>query len=69
MGLGPLATVPAIAPNQVTTAGFADARLLERAGIPTRFVSLGSFGHGYPADMEERMREPMAWVAGAPDGS
>jgi predicted esterase len=46
-----------------------DARLLERAGIPTRFVSLGSFGHGYPADMEERMREPMAWVAGAPDGS
>ena len=43
-----------------------DARLLDRAGIPTRFVSLGRFGHGYPADMEARMREPMAWVAGAP---
>jgi predicted esterase len=46
-----------------------DARLLELAGIPTRFVSLGHFGHGYPADMEERMREPMAWVAGSEDGS
>ena len=46
-----------------------DARLMDKAGLPTRFVSLGAFGHGYPADMEERMREPMAWVAGAPDGS
>jgi hypothetical protein len=32
--------------------------------MPTRFVSLGKFGHGYPADMQERMREPMTWVAG-----
>ncbi len=45
-----------------------DARLLAKAGLPTRFVSLGKFGHGYPADMQERMREPMAWV-GMPDGS
>jgi predicted esterase len=45
-----------------------DAGLLARAGLPTRFVSLGNVGHGYPADMEERMREPMAWVAGTPDG-
>jgi predicted esterase len=42
-----------------------DARAMNRAGLPTRFVSLGHFGHGYPTDMGERMREPMAWVAGA----
>jgi len=42
-----------------------DARLLASQGVLTRFISLGKFGHGYPADMEERMREPMAWVAGA----
>jgi predicted esterase len=41
-----------------------DARLLAQQGMPTRFVSLGKFGHGYPADMETRMREPMQWVAG-----
>jgi hypothetical protein len=43
-----------------------DARALDAQGVATRFVSLGRFGHGYPADMEERMREPMQWVAGAP---
>ncbi|HEX3769774.1 MAG TPA: hypothetical protein VHV30_02860 [Polyangiaceae bacterium] len=42
-----------------------DAAALNRAGLATRFVSLGKFGHGYPADMEERMREPMAWVEAA----
>ncbi len=41
-----------------------NARALTLQGIPTRFVSLGKFGHGYPADMEDRMREPMTWVAG-----
>ena len=41
-----------------------DARTLASQGMPTRFVSLGKFGHGYPADMQERMREPMTWVAG-----
>lgn len=41
-----------------------DARLLSAQGVATRFVSLGRFGHGYPPDMEQRMREPMAWVAG-----
>ena len=41
-----------------------DARALAQQGVPTRFVSLGKFGHGYPADMEEKMREPMQWVAG-----
>jgi len=41
-----------------------DARVLAQQGMPTRFVSLGKFGHGYPADMEARMREPMTWVAG-----
>jgi predicted esterase len=41
-----------------------DARSLDAQGMPTRFVSLGKFGHGYPADMQERMREPMQWVAG-----
>jgi predicted esterase len=43
----------------------ADARALNRVGIAARFVSLGHFGHGYPADMADIMREPMAWVAGA----
>lgn len=42
----------------------ADARRLAARGLPTRFVSLGHFGHGYPTDMETRMREPMEWVAG-----
>jgi predicted esterase len=41
-----------------------DARRLDRAGLPTRFVSLGKFGHGYPPDIEQRMREPMQWVGG-----
>jgi len=41
-----------------------DAQALAAQGMPTRFVSLGKFGHGYPADMQERMREPMTWVAG-----
>ena len=31
-----------------------DARALAAQGMPTRFVSLGKFGHGYPADMQER---------------
>jgi predicted esterase len=43
-----------------------DARILSQQGVPTRFVSLGKFGHGYPSDMQERMREPMQWVAGEP---
>jgi predicted esterase len=42
-----------------------DTRAMNLAGLPTRFVSLGNFGHGYPTDMRERMREPMAWVAGS----
>jgi hypothetical protein len=46
-----------------------DARVLNRAGIPTRFVSLGPFGHGYPPDMADRMREPMAWVVGDDPGA
>jgi predicted esterase len=40
------------------------ARAMNRAGLATRFVSLGAFGHGFPADMEERMKEPMQWVDG-----
>jgi predicted esterase len=39
-----------------------DAAAMNRAGLATRFVSLGRVGHGYPPDMEARMREPMAWV-------
>jgi predicted esterase len=46
-----------------------DARILERQGLPARFVSLGRFGHGYPADMAERMREPMQWVATATESA
>jgi predicted esterase len=45
-----------------------DARTLAAQGVAARFVSLGRFGHGYPADMEERMREPMRWVASGPGG-
>lgn len=41
-----------------------DARKLAAHGLPTRFVSLGHFGHGYPSDMEARMHEPMQWVGG-----
>ena len=41
-----------------------DARALNRLGLPTRFVSLGHFGHGYPPDMAELMRAQIAWVAG-----
>jgi predicted esterase len=42
-----------------------DALTLEAQGVPTRFVSLGHYGHGYPPDMEQRMREPMQWVSGS----
>jgi predicted esterase len=42
----------------------ADARNLDTHGVPARFVSLGRVGHGYPVDMEERMREGMEWVTG-----
>jgi predicted esterase len=42
-----------------------DAQTLESLGVPTRFVSLGHYGHGYPPDMEQRMREPMQWVSGS----
>jgi len=26
---------------------------------------MGRYGHGYPPDMEEKMREPMRWVGGS----
>jgi len=42
-----------------------DARTLAAQGVLTRFVSLGKYGHGYPPDMEEKMREPMRWVGGS----
>jgi predicted esterase len=45
-----------------------DARSLAQQGVPTRFVSLGKFGHGYPADLQDRMREPMRWVTGEVPG-
>jgi predicted esterase len=41
-----------------------DARRLNAQGMPTHFVSLGRFGHGYPPNIEETMREPMRWVSG-----
>jgi predicted esterase len=40
-----------------------DAQVLAASGILARFVSLGRYGHGYPPDMEQRMREPMLWVS------
>jgi predicted esterase len=42
-----------------------DAQTLESLGVSTRFVSLGHYGHGYPPDMEQTMREPMQWVSGS----
>ena len=45
------------------------AKELAAHGLATRFVSLGHVGHGYPADMQERMREPMQWVASDEDGA
>jgi predicted esterase len=44
-----------------------DAVILASQGIPTRFVDLGQFGHGYPPDIADRMREAMQWVAGDAD--
>lgn len=38
------------------------AASLDRAGLPARFVSLGPGGHELPADVAERLREPVAWV-------
>lgn len=38
------------------------ARRLGAAGIPARFVGLGPMGHGVPADLGERMAEPLRWV-------
>jgi predicted esterase len=43
-----------------------DARVLSASGVATRFVSLGHYGHGYPPDMEQRMRQPMVWVSASP---
>jgi len=48
-------------PLQATT------RALNHVGLSTRFVSLGHYGHGYPADMADIMREPMEWVGAVVD--
>jgi predicted esterase len=42
----------------------ATARATDAAGLPARFVSLGSGGHAFPDDMSERMRAAIAWVRG-----
>jgi predicted esterase len=41
------------------------AERVDRAGLPTRFASLGPGGHPFPSDMSARMCEPVAWVRGS----
>jgi hypothetical protein len=41
------------------------AAMVKAGGISTKFVSLGPIGHVWPDDFEARMREPIAWAAGA----
>jgi predicted esterase len=41
-----------------------DAKTLAAQGLPTLFVSLGQYGHGYPPDIADRMRDAMQWVGG-----
>jgi hypothetical protein len=41
-----------------------DAKTLAGQGLPTLFVSLGQYGHGYPPDIAERMHDAMQWVGG-----
>jgi predicted esterase len=38
---------------------------LNAAGIPTRFVSLGRIGHWLPRNLEDILRDAIAWVAPA----
>ncbi len=38
---------------------------LRAGGLLARFVSLGPGGHEFPADMDERMCDAVAWVRGA----
>lgn len=40
--------------------------VLLRAGLEARFVSTGRIWHQLPADLSERMAEPLAWVADTP---
>ena len=39
------------------------AARLTSDGYPARFVSLGKVGHTIPLDANERLREPLTWVA------
>ncbi len=41
-----------------------DAKALAAQGLPTLFVSLGPYGHGYPPDIADRMHDAMEWVGG-----
>jgi predicted esterase len=41
-----------------------DAKTLATQGLPTLFVSLGQYGHGYPPDIADRMHDAMQWVGG-----
>jgi predicted esterase len=45
------------------------AAALRRAGLETRYVSLGKIGHQWPGDFEARMSEPIGWAAGAAGGA
>lgn len=43
-----------------------NAATLKKAGLETRYVSLGKIGHAWPNDFEQRMSEPIAWAARVP---
>jgi predicted esterase len=47
----------------------ADAKSLAAKGLPTIFVSLGQYGHGYPPDIADRMHDAMQWVGGEDEAS
>jgi predicted esterase len=44
----------------------ANAKMLNAAGLETRFVSLGKVGHHFAVDMETRMIDVVSWVRGEP---
>ena len=45
----------------------ASAAQLRAAGFEVRFVSLGNIAHVWPADFEQRMTSPLAWLTALSD--
>jgi predicted esterase len=43
---------------------FRQTRRLSRQGFPSAFLSLGKIGHAFPADMNDRVAQALAWAHG-----